>query len=96
MDPTQNIQGVEGDGPTQNIQDVEGDGLAGDLLVGGDAIARYLTFLGMPEGVDPYYLKCSGRWPIGKTGGNGGFLIASKQRLKRFVQRIAAGPKTAV
>ena len=48
----------------------------GDLLVGAAAIRAYLVFLGMPAGVDPYYLKRSGRWPIGNTGG-GGKLIAS-------------------
>ena len=53
----------------------------GDLLVGAAAIRAYLVFLGMPAGVDPYYLKRSGRWPIGNTGGStgggGGKLIAS-------------------
>jgi len=30
----------------------------------------------MPEDVDVYYLKCAGRWPIGKTRGEGRSLIA--------------------
>ena len=41
--------------------------MAGDLLVGADAILAYLVFLGMPEDTDVYYLKRAGRWPIGKT-----------------------------
>jgi hypothetical protein len=44
----------------------------GDLLVGADAIRAYLVYLGMPEGTDPYYLKRTGRWPIGNTGGGAG------------------------
>jgi hypothetical protein len=64
--------------------------LAGDLLVGADAIRDYLTFLGMPADIDVYYLKRSGGWPIGKTGGDGGSLIASKRRLARHAQKIAA------
>jgi hypothetical protein len=64
--------------------------LGGDLLVGADAIREYLTFLGMPAGTDVYYLKRSGTWPIGKTGGDGGNLIASKRRLSRHAQKITA------
>ena len=64
------------------------DELAGDLLVGGDAIRDYLVFLGFKT-VDPYYLKRSGGgWPIGKTGGQGGSLIASKRKLARHLQKI--------
>jgi hypothetical protein len=66
------------------------DELAGDLLVGKDAIKAFLVYLGMPEDVDPYYLKRTGRWPIGKTGGEGGSLIASKRRLTRHAQKITA------
>jgi hypothetical protein len=64
---------------------------AGDLLVTGDKIRDFLISLGMPESVDPYYLKRSGNWPIGNTGRGGGKLIASKRRLARHVQKIAAG-----
>ena len=63
--------------------------LAGDLLVGADAIRDYLVFLGMPD-PDVYYLRRAGKWPIGKTGGDGGSLIASKRRLARHAQKIAA------
>ena len=66
----------------------------GDLLVGAAAIRAYLVFLGMPAGVDPYYLKRSGRWPIGNTGGSaggGGKLIASKRRLSRHAEEITRG-----
>jgi hypothetical protein len=70
------------------------DELAGDLLVGKDAIKAYLIHLGMPEETDPYYLKRSGFWPIGKTSGKGGSLIASKRRLTRHAQKITAPQKT--
>jgi hypothetical protein len=69
--------------------------LAGDLLVGADAIRAYLVYLGMPEGTDPYYLKRAGRWPIGNTGGEGGKLIASKRRLTRHAEKITRGPTAA-
>ena len=69
------------------------DELAGDLLVGADAILAYLVFLGMPEDTDVYYLKRAGRWPIGKTSGGGSSLVASKRRLARHAQRITAPQK---
>ena len=50
---------------------------AGDLLVGAEAIRAYLAHLGMPEDIDLYYLRRTRRWPIGKTAGEGGRLIAS-------------------
>src|SRR5262245_16256004 len=62
----------------------------GDLLVGADAIREFLVFLGMPR-VDPYYLKRCGRWPIGKTGGRGGSLLASKRQLARYADELARG-----
>ena len=49
------------------------DELAGDLLVGRKNIRKFLIDLGMPEKVDPSYLK-KRRWPIGKSGAS---LIAS-------------------
>jgi hypothetical protein len=69
----------------------EANDLAGDLLVGADAILAYLVFLGMPEDTDVYYLRRAGRWPIGKTGGDGGSLIASKRRLTRHAEEITRG-----
>jgi hypothetical protein len=63
----------------------------GDLLIGADAIRDFLVGLGMPESTDPYYLKRSGNWPIGNTAGDGGKLIASKQRLARHTDKIARG-----
>ena len=63
----------------------------GDLLVGADAIRAFLIFLGMHAGVDPYYLKRTGSWPIGNTGGKGGKLIASKRRLTRYTDEITRG-----
>jgi hypothetical protein len=70
----------------------EGDErLAGDLLVGADAIRAFLVHLGMPEGTDPYYLKRTGHWPIGNTAGTDGKIIASKRRLLRHVEKITRG-----
>lgn len=65
--------------------------VGGDLLVGADAILDYLVFLGMPEDTDVYYLRRAGRWPIGKTAGDGGSLIASKRRLARHAEKITRG-----
>jgi hypothetical protein len=69
--------------------------VGGDLLVGADAIRAYLIHLGMPQGVDPYYLRRAGRWPIGKTGGSGGSLIASKRKLARHAELITRGSTAA-
>ena len=81
---------------TNQHQHDEGDErLAGDLLVGADAIRAFLVHLGMPEGTDPYYLKRTGLWPIGNTAGDGGKLIASKRRLARHADKIARGPPAA-
>jgi hypothetical protein len=80
-----------------NQHDEADDRLAGDLLVGADAICAYLIFLGMPndtEASDIYYLKRAG-WPIGNTAGDSGKLIASKRRLARHTQKIAAPKITA-
>ena len=78
-----------------NPQQDDGDGRAGDLLIGADAIRAYLVFLGMPADIDVYYLKRTGHWPIGKTGGDGGSLIASRRRLARHADKIARGPTAA-
>jgi hypothetical protein len=75
--------------PTTEHEQEDGR-VAGDLLVGAPDVRAFLISLGMPESVNPYYLKRSG-WPIGNTGRNGGHLIASKRRLARHVQKIAAG-----
>jgi hypothetical protein len=78
------------------LDDDDGDGhLAGDLLVGAGAIRAFLVHLGMPENVDPYYLKRSGYWPIGNTAGGEGKIIASKRRLIRHVEKITRGPTAA-
>jgi hypothetical protein len=67
----------------------------GDLLVGAESIRAFLVDLGMPENIDVYYLKRAGRWPIGKTCGDGGSLIASKRRLARHAEEITRGcPRT--
>ena len=68
------------------------DSLAGDLLVGADAVRAFLVHLGMPKTVDPYYLKRSGHWPIGNTAGTDGKIIASKRHLIRHVEKITRGP----
>jgi hypothetical protein len=68
--------------------------LAGDLLVGAEAIAAFLNHLGVPRPIDVYYLRRAGHWPIGKTGGDGakgGKLIASKRRLTRHAEKITRG-----
>jgi hypothetical protein len=78
------------------IQHEDGDErLTGDLLVGAGAIRSFLVHLGMPESVDPYYLKRTGRWPIGNTAGADGKIIASKRRRRRISQLLtmrAVGP----
>jgi hypothetical protein len=71
--------------------ETEQDEIAGsDILVGARAIRAFLVHLGMPKNVDPYYLKRIS-WPIGSTSDSGGKLIASKRRLSRYTQKIAAG-----
>jgi hypothetical protein len=80
---------------TNPNQSDEGDARAGDLLVGADAIRAYLVFLGMPEDVDIYYLRRARTWPIGKTAGDGGQLIASKRRLKNHAEKLTRGPAAA-
>ena len=60
---------------------------ADDLLVGAEAINKFLNYLGMKD-ADVYYLKRSG-WPIGKTNfGKGGNLIASKRTLIEHTQKL--------
>jgi hypothetical protein len=78
---------------TNQQHDDGDDRLAGDLLFGADAIRDYLVHLGMPEDTDVYYLKLAGHWPIGKTSGDGGSLVASKRRLARHAQKITAPQK---
>jgi hypothetical protein len=69
----------------------EGDErVTGDLLVGAPAIKSYLVNdLGWPPTTDPYYLKRTG-WPIGSTSADGGKLVATKARLSRHTQKLAA------
>ena len=67
----------------------------GDLLVGAEAIRAYLAHLGMPADVDVYYLRRARRWPIGKTAGEGGSLIASKRRLTQHAEKITRGTAAA-
>jgi hypothetical protein len=69
--------------PTQHN---ESDTPAGDLLIGAAPIEAHLKHLGVPD-PDAYYLRRSGKWPIGKYGAN---LIASKRRLARHAQKITA------
>jgi len=80
---------------TSKHDEVADERLAGDLLVGADAIREYLVFLGMPEETDVYYLKRAGRWPIGNTGGDGGKLIASKRKLAQHAEKITRGSAVA-
>jgi hypothetical protein len=80
--------------PNQHHDDGD-ERLAGDLLVGADAIRAFLIELGMPTGVDVYYLKRSGHWPIGNTAGTDGKIIASKRRLIRHLEKITRGSTAA-
>ena len=89
MDPNQQHDGESADTPVERLA-------AGDLLVGADAIRAFLVELGIPEKTaDPYYLKRTGRWPIGNTGGDGGKIIASKRRIIRHIDQITRGPTAA-
>ena len=63
-------------------------------LVGFDAIQKYLAHLGMPADIDIYRLRREKLWPIGKTAGTGGSLIASKRRLARYAQKLTAPSKS--
>ena len=68
-----------------------------DLLVGAERIKAFLVGLGMPPGVDVYYLRRAGRWPIGSTadGTGGGKLVASRRRLAAHVARLTRGTRSA-
>jgi hypothetical protein len=60
--------------------------LAGDFLFGADAIAAYLTSLGLPTNEQQvYYAHKIGRLPIGRFSK---YLIASKRKLLRAVQAL--------
>jgi hypothetical protein len=64
-----------------------------DLLVGSAAIRAYLAELGLRA--DPYYLRRSKQgWPIGRTttDRSGGKLVASRRRLRDYLEEIARGP----
>jgi hypothetical protein len=79
------------------INQSDKDELAGDLLVGADAILNYLIFLGMPDDTDVYWLRRKRQetgegWPLGSDGGR---LFASKRRLGRHAQKITAPKITA-
>jgi hypothetical protein len=69
----------------------ENDALVNDLLVGAQPIEAYLKTLGVPN-PDAYYLRRSGKFPIGKYGAN---LIASKRRLSRHAENITRGAAAA-
>jgi hypothetical protein len=68
--------------------DESGEASTGDLLVGREEIRAFLLSLGVR--LDPYYLKNRRGWPIGNTGGDKGALIASKRKLTRHAQKLAA------
>jgi hypothetical protein len=62
--------------------------LAGDLLLGAKQIAEHMTSLGIPTDEDDvYYAHRAGKLPIGKYGAH---LLASRRRLTRHTQKIAA------
>jgi hypothetical protein len=65
------------------------DDLAGDLLLGADAIAGFLSSLGFGD-VTPhnvYYLRRSNKMPISKFGKE---LLASKSKLLRHARKLIA------
>jgi hypothetical protein len=62
------------------------DDFVGDLLVGAGPIEAHLKQLGVPN-PDAYYLRRSGKMPIGKFGAH---LIASRKRLARHAEKITA------
>jgi hypothetical protein len=67
----------------------ENERFAADLLRGAARIAAYLKELGEEE-VEPedvYYLKKSGKYPIGRHGRD---LIASKRQLSRHARKISS------
>jgi len=68
----------------------EEEDVAADLLVGGDDIRDFLRDeLGFKPS-DPYYLRRKG-FPIGKSGSTKkSGLIASKRRIIRHIQKLAA------
>jgi hypothetical protein len=66
----------------------DSDLVAGDLLLGAKQIAEHMTSLGIPTDEDDvYYAHRAGKLPIGKYGAH---LLASRRRLGRHVQKIAA------
>jgi hypothetical protein len=82
------------DANQQQQHDEADERIAGDLVVGRTKIRDFLILLGMPESVDPYYLKRVG-WPIGKSGtAKSASLIASKRRLTRYAQTITIPKKS--
>jgi hypothetical protein len=77
-------------------QDDEIERTLGDYVVGADDILAFLIALGvLPKDatVDAiYYLRRTGRWPIGSDGGK---LIASKRRLCNHASKLARGSHAA-
>ena len=67
-----------------------------DLLVGSAAIRSFLLELGLPARTDPFYLRRTGRWPIqniaGKNCLGGGKLVASRRRLREYIDDLTRGP----
>ena len=78
-------------GPPLDDDEEPAERLAGDLLVGAELIEAHLKHLGVPD-PDAYYLRRTGKWPIGKYGAN---LIASKRRLNRHAEKITRGATAA-
>lgn len=74
-----------------NQLDDGGEHPAGDLLIGASPIEEHLRHLGVPD-PDAYYLRRTGKWPIGMYGAN---LVASKRRLNRHAEKITRGSTAA-
>jgi hypothetical protein len=77
-------------------QDDEIERALGDYAMGAEDILVFLIKLGVlrPDAtVDAvYYLRRTGRWPIGSDGGK---LIASKRRLSNHAAKLARGSHAA-
>jgi hypothetical protein len=73
--------------PNNLSQQSDKDELAGDLLVGAEAIAAYMTELGIKtEASDVYYAHRSGKLR-GVVGKYGATLISGKRRIGRHFQK---------
>ena len=74
-----------------NTPDEEATDLVGGVLVGAEPIKAYLITLGMPETTDPYYLRKTGKWPIGSRPRRRRQVARHKAQTNRHVMKSARG-----